>query len=129
MRSDMRRAIVFIAASFSLMGCASFRKPGPLEPDAVVVFRNDSPDQADVYAIGSGGDPMRIGTVFAGRTETLRVPATITGGGYRVNVLARLFPGGRVIASGAFSLGPGDSMTVRLTADEKILSVLPTSEE
>ena len=126
----MRRTIALVTAAFLLAGCGAFRKGlgVPQEPDGVVVFRNDSRDQADVYAMGSGGDPMRIGTVFAGRTETLKIPSTITGGSFRINVLARLFPGGRVIATGSFSLGPGDSMTVRLMSDEKTLSVLPSSD-
>ena len=95
------------------------------QPDAVIMFRNQSTDQADVYAVGPGGDPFRIGTVFSGRTEMLRVPASITGGANRVNVLARIFGSGRVVVTGPFTLIPGEPMNVTLTSDEKILSVLP----
>jgi hypothetical protein len=70
---------------------------------------------------------MRIGTVFPGKTETLRVPQTITGGANRLNVVARIFPGGRVVSTGPFSIYPGDSMDVTLSSDEKILSVLPSA--
>lgn len=125
MRTHIRHSIALLAAAFSLAACGPFRH-GTSEPDAVVVFHNQSPDQADVFALGPGGDPVRIGTVFAGKTESLRVPQTVTGGANRVNVFARVFPTGRVVASGPFSVGPGDSMDVTLTSDEKMLSVLPS---
>jgi len=123
MISQIRRALVVVAAVMALTSCGPFHRGN--QPESVVVFRNDSPDQADVYAIGSGGDPVRIGTVFASRTETLRVPAAITGASSRVNVVARIFPTGRVVVTGPFTLMPGDAMNVTLTSDEKILSVLP----
>lgn len=124
-----RRSISAAAAALTLVlaGC------GPLhrgkQPESVVVFHNQSIDQADVYALGSGGDPYRIGTVFAGRTETLRVPASVSGGASRVNVIARIFPSGRVVATGPFNLGAGDSMDVTLTSDERMLSLLPSTSQ
>jgi hypothetical protein len=120
----VRRSIAFVFAAALLPAC------GPLHhgnvPDAVVVFHNQSTDQADVYALGSGGDPYRIGTVFAGRNETLRLPPSVTGGGNRVNVIARIFPSGRIVATGPFTVGPGESMDVTLGGDERILAVLPS---
>jgi len=124
MRNQIRRTLVAAAAALALAGCGPFHRSS--ETESVVVFHNQSPDQADVYAIGSGGDPIRIGTVFSGRTETLRVPASVTGASSRVNVVARIFPSGRVVVTGPFTLMPGDSMDVTLTGDEKILSVLPS---
>jgi hypothetical protein len=127
MRIQIRRAAVVVAAAMALTSCGPFHRGS--QPESVVVFRNQSPDQADVYAIGSGGDPIRIGTVFAGRTETLRVPSAITGASSRVNVVARIFPTGRVVVTGPFTLMPGDSMDVTLTGDQKILSVLPSRSQ
>ncbi len=127
MRIQMRRAIVAVAAAFALAGCGPFHRGN--QPESVIVFRNQSPDQADVYAIGSGGDPIRIGTVFSGRTETLRVPSSVTGASSRVNVVARIFASGRLVVTGPFTLMPGDSMDVTLTSDEKILSVLPSRSQ
>ena len=124
MRIEVRRIMVAAAAALALAGCGPFHHSNI--PESVVVFRNQSPDQADVYAIGSGGDPVRIGTVFAGRTETLRVPPSITGASSRVNVVARIFASQHVVVTGPFTLLPGDSMDVTLTSDEKILSVLPS---
>ena len=127
MRIQIRRAVVAVAAASALAGCGPFHRGN--EPQSVIVFRNQSPDQADVYAIGSGGDPIRIGTVFAGRTETLRVPTSVTGGSSRVNIVARIFASGRLVVTGPFTLMPGDSMDVTLTSDEKILSVVPSRGE
>lgn len=124
MRIELRRAMVAAAAALTLAGCGPFHHGS--QPESVVVFHNQSTDQADVYAIGSGGDPIRIGTVFGGRNETLRVPTSITGGSSRVNVVARIFASGRIVATGPFTLMPGDSMDVTLTSDAKILSVLPS---
>ena len=122
MRFHVGRVVVLAAVAISA-ACGPFRRSGP--PDAVVFFKNDSPDQADVYAIGSGGAAQRIGTVFAGRTEILRVPTSVTGGANRVNIVARIFPSSRVVPSGPFSLAPGDTMNVTLAADGKMMSVLP----
>jgi hypothetical protein len=127
MRIQIRGALVAVAAAMALTSCGPFHRGS--QPESVVVFRNQSPDQADVYAIGAGGDPIRIGTVYAGRTETLRVPSSITGASSRVNVVARIFPTGRVVVTGPFTLMPGDSMDVTLTGDQKILSVLPSRSQ
>lgn len=127
MRIQIRGALVVVAAAMALTSCGPFHRGS--QPESVVVFRNQSPDQADVYAIGAGGDPIRIGTVYAGRTETLRVPSSITGASSRVNVVARIFPTGRVVVTGPFTLMPGDSMDVTLTGDQKILSVLPSRSQ
>jgi hypothetical protein len=123
MRLELRRTIALLALSFAAAACGPFHHGG--QPDSLVVFRNESTDQADVYALGTGGDPIRIGTVFAGRTETLRVPPTVSAAN-RINVIARIFANGRVVSTGPFTLGPGDSMDVTLTSDEKILSALPS---
>lgn len=123
MRYALRRVVSLVAVASAAAACGPFRRTGP--PDPVVVFHNQSSDQADVYAIGTGGEPVRIGTVFAGRTDNLRVPQGIVGGAQRVNIIARIFASPRVVSSGAFSLAPGDSMAVTLSSDEKLLSVLP----
>ena len=123
MQSNFRRIAVLAAVAISTVACGPFRRGGP--PDPVVLFTNESPDQADVYAIGSGGAAARIGTIFAGRSEPLRVPPSVTGGANRINIVARIFPGMRAVVSGPFTLSPGDTMRVGLSADEKLLSVLP----
>src|SRR5690242_5006746 len=125
MRIEVRRSLALIVALVASAACGPFHRGAT--PEAVVIFHNQSTDQADVYALGPGGDPTRIGTVFAGKTEALRVNDAIVGGANRVNVIARIFPSGRVVSSGPFSLGPGDSMDLTLSSDERILSVLPSA--
>lgn len=92
---------------------------------ALLIFSNESLDQADVYASGSDGLPVRIGTVFSGRTDTLPVPATVLGQGGNVNISARLLAKSAVPQSGPVSMRAGDKFLVRLPSDEKMLVVLP----
>lgn len=125
MRKEVRRGLALAVALVVSGACGPFHRSPEL--DSVVIFHNQSVDQADVYALGPGGDPTRIGTVFAGKTETLRVNQSIIGAANRVNVIARIFPSGRVVSSGPFTLGPGDSMDVTLSSDERLLSVLPST--
>lgn len=89
------------------------------------MFHNQSIDQADVYAIGPGGESMRIGTVFGQKTSRLQVPLSVSGGSDRVNIIVRVFPSSRVVASGPFTLIPGGVMDVTLPSDENMLGVLP----
>src|SRR4051812_17545382 len=83
MKSPVERISMLAAVAIFAIACGPFHHGGG-PPDPVVVFRNDSPDQADVYAIGSSAEPMRIGTVFAGKSETLRLPLSVVGGANRV---------------------------------------------
>ena len=116
--------VTALAAAIGLGACGPLHRGGT--PDPVVVFVNDSPDQADVYAV-SGGSPVRIGTVPSGRRETLRVPQSILGGSHSIEIVARIFASNRAVRSGQITLDPGDSIDVRLQADEKLLSVLPSA--
>jgi hypothetical protein len=113
-----------LAAFLSVTACGPFHRGGT--PDPVIVFVNDSPDQADVYAVSSGA-PVRIGTVPSGRREVLHVPQTVLGGSHSIEIIARIFASNRYARSGQITLDPGDSVDVRLQADEKLLSVLPSA--
>lgn len=92
----------------------------------MVIFVNESLDQADVYALASGMDARRIGTVMAGRTDTLTVPVDVTTRG-TVNIVARIFASNRAASTGQVSVYPGQVYQVRLPQDEKLLSFLPAS--
>ena len=105
---------------------------GPLRrgdtPQAVVIFDNQSFAQADVYAVrAGGGGSFRIGTVFPGRRETLRLPSSALGGG-TVTIVARLLASSRVPSSGPLSLAPGDSLEITLPPDARVLTVLPARQ-
>lgn len=104
-------------------GCGPFHRGAQPEPE--ILFHNQSIDQADVYALGAGTDPIRIGTVFGQKTDRLKVPLSAVGAGDRVNIVARVFPSSRVVASGPFDLPPGGMMDITLPSGEDMLAVLP----
>jgi hypothetical protein len=121
-RSSFRFAA--LAALFALgAACGPFHMGS--DPHATLIFSNESMDQADVYATGSDGLPIRIGTVFAGRTDTLTVPSTVIGQGGNVNISAHLLARSAVPRSGPITVRAGDQFAVRLPSDETMLVVLP----
>lgn len=122
MRSLLRRIPAWaLLTTVTLAGCGPFHRGAQPEPE--ILFHNQSIDQADVYAMGSGGDPIRIGTVYGQKTDRLKVPDL--GASDRVNIIARVFPSSRVVASGPFTLLPGGVMDVTLPQEENMLAVLP----
>jgi predicted small lipoprotein YifL len=121
-------SIIFVAMLATLAviaGCGRLHRGGPGDvPPAMLLFTNESLDQADVYASVSGGENTRIGTVLAGRTDTLVVPPTLIGHG-SIRVIARLLARSATPGTGPFTLSPGDQYQVRLPPDEKMLVLLP----
>ena len=95
------------------------------QPPALLYFTNESLDQADVFAVTSSSQRTRIGTVFAGRTDTLTVPREIAARGDNVNIVARLLARSATPSSGPVPIRPGDHLVVRLPVDQKLLVVLP----
>ena|SRR5689334_1881979 len=124
--SSSRRLIPMALVLGLAAACGPLRKGGPAP--ARVIFSNQSLDQADVYAVSSGGAQTRIGTVMAGRTDTLRIPSSAMGADYSTNIVARILARSRTPSTGRFALNPGDLVTVTLSSDERILSVLPARE-
>ena len=120
------RLIILAAVAIGAAACGPFHK-GKGQPPSYLYFTNESLDQADVYAVLPGDQPVRIGTVAAGRTDTLTVPPEITSRG-NVNVVARLLARSARPSSGPIPLHPGDRLAVRLPLDEKMLVVLPTGD-
>ena len=91
---------------------------------STIEFKNESLAQADVFVVSSGSGARRIGTVFAGRTETLTIPRELANRG-SISVVARLLARSRTTSRGTIALGPGTHLSVRLPMDEKALYVLP----
>jgi len=121
------RLIVFAAAAVGAAACGPYHRNNG-QPPAYLFFTNESLDQADVYAVVSGNQPIRIGTVSAGRTDTLTVPSDISARGENVNVVARLLARSALPSSGPIPIHPGDRLAVRLPLDQKMLVVLPTGQ-
>jgi len=118
------RLIIFAVAAVGAAACGPFHKNNGLPP-AYLYFTNESLDQADVYAVLSGDQPIRIGTVASGRTDTLTVPPEVSSRGENVNVVARLLARSARPSSGPIPIHPGDRLVVRLPVDQKMLVVLP----
>lgn len=125
---DLPRAITLAAALAGSLAitaaCGPFRREAG-KPPALLYFKNESLDQADVFAVMQGGESVRIGTVFAGRTDTLVVPTGIATRGDNINVVARLLARSVAPQSGPIAIHPGDRLDVRLPIDAKLLVVLP----
>ena len=124
--TNRARLMILAVAAAGAAACGPFHK-GKGQPPAYLSFTNESLDQADVYAVLSGDQPIRIGTVSAGRTDTLTVPPEISSRG-NVNVVARLLARSARPSSGPIPIHPGDRLAVRLPIDQKMLVVLPTGQ-
>jgi hypothetical protein len=93
---------------------------------ATLIFSNESIDQADVYATIGSSQTVRIGTVFALRTDTLTVPTSVTEqAGGQTQIVARILAHSYRPASGPFTLRSSDVVRVRLTSDERSLFITP----
>jgi len=122
-----RSALVAFAMAITAVtvaACGTFHR-GSGEPPALLYFTNESLDQADVYAVSSGGASTRIGTVSGGRTDTLTVPRDVVARNDNVNLVARLLARSAMPSSGPIPIRPGDHLAVRLPIDQKMLVVLP----
>ena len=106
------------------VGCGGFRG-GEAAGDlaARLYFSNESLDETAVYAI-SGVQQIRIGTVMAGRTDTLVVPPALLGNG-TIRLVARPLGRSRAPQSGPVPLHAGDELSVRLPLSQNTLIVLP----
>ena len=105
---------------------------GPFHPGAepgtgptTVVFQNESLDQADLFAVRQSAGALRIGTVMAGRTDTLMIDTGTVPAGESVDFVARLLASRNTPHSGPVALLPGQWLTVTLPLTANILSVLP----
>jgi hypothetical protein len=103
--------------------CGPLRRGVGPQP-AVIVFANESLAQATVYVAAPGLGARRIGTVMAGRTDTLTIPGTIATRG-SVTIVARLLAHPRMPQTGLVSISPGEWYEVRLPSDAILLSFLP----
>ena len=128
MRYRHRRALVCWVVLAVTAACARSRRTdarATAEP-VIIVFRNESLDQADVFAVRpSGAGSVRLGTVMAGSTETLKIPPGSVPAGSGVDFVARLRIHSRTLHSGPVTVSPGDRFTITLPSTENSLAVLP----
>jgi len=124
------RHVVALVALVALSACHRNRTAAELDEASneptTIEFTNESLAQADVFVSSASMGARRLGTVFAGRTETLTVPKEIAIRG-TINVAARLLARSRVPSSGSIAISPGAHLSVRLPLDERALYVLPAN--
>jgi hypothetical protein len=123
----MRHRHVALAVVAAAAACGPFRSR-PDSERALLYFTNQSLDQADVFAVVPGSEAVRIGTVFAGRTDTLVVPPGIVNRGDNINVVARLLARSNAPQTGPITIRPGARWEVRLPLDAKLLVALPAQQ-
>ena len=121
---NRRLAPVLLILAAVATACGPLRR-GAAPPQATIIFRNESLDQATIYVVAPGRDFRRIGTVFAGRTDTLRVPADLALRGGTLNIVARMLARSDLPQTGPVSIRPGGQYQVRLPISGRLLSFLP----
>jgi hypothetical protein len=133
-RHSLQRGMrpLLLAAALVLPGACSRNHPdqagqgdennnGP----ATVVFSNESLQQADLFAVLPGNLVRKLGTVMAGRTEELTVPADIVRRSGNLNLVVRMLARSNTPGSGPVALHAGDRLSVRLPIDGRSLFVAP----
>ena len=132
-RNVVRSRMAAVTAAMLLvtgMACGRFyHRPEDLESEepAIVIFTNESLDHADVYAVLAGNSPIRMGTVMAGRSDTLTVPRqAVTYGS--INIVARLLARTHVPSTGSIAIRAGDWLDVRLDLNGRYLSAVPARQ-
>lgn len=120
----LRRLGVGALILAAVTACGPFRRGAGPQP-ATLIFTNGSLDQAAVYVIGPGLDFTRIGTVFAGRTDTLTVSAALATRG-TLNIVARLLATPDLPQTGPVLIQPGQEYEVRLLPTSSLISFLPS---
>ena len=115
-------AVAILATS--LAACAGARGASPSSERGMIVFSNESFVEATLYATVGSGRGYRMGTVMAGRTDTLAVPLSM---GNRANVVfyADLLARAESPRTAPVSMRPGEWLLVRLPSSLSALHVLP----
>ena len=117
----LRRSV--LALALLSLGCGPFNR-GARER-TMVIFTNDSLEQADVYAVISGIDAVRLGTVQPTRTDTLYVPRSVSDRAGQTSLVARLLARTFQPSTGPLSFDGWDVIRIRLSPDGRTLFVLP----
>ena len=120
----MRTRIAALLLPAALAACVRTNPRIPATADtATREVRNDFPATVDVYAIRQGGGPeVRLGQVFSGRTDRLRLDRVLIGSGVGVAFVAipsapRPRTGATRAVSGGFPVNAGDVVRFNVTTD------------
>src|SRR5437868_14403903 len=116
-------AILMFSLTVGVGACSRHPETAPGADTSWIIFTNESLEQADLFAVASGMGARKLGTVFSGRTDTLKVSGALALSG-GVSLVARTLSGGTA-GSGSVALHAGEALRVRLPLDRKQLVVLP----
>jgi predicted small lipoprotein YifL len=114
MKRNVRR-FCYMMVAVALAGCgpqASGPQTGPLPPQArntTLVVENQSTSDMRIYVVASGRR-IRLGSVTGNRTMTLRIPASVVGGGRELSFQADPLAGRQVAASFSIFVAPGEEI-------------------
>ena len=122
----IRAAHVLAVATLGTMlaACAGARSALPSSERSMIIFSNESFVEATLYATVGSGRGYRMGTVMAGRTDTLALPISIENRGnvvFYADLLART----ESPSTSSISIRPGEWLLVRLPSSLSGLQVLP----
>jgi hypothetical protein len=123
-RSGRVAAVVMLMMGGIAAACHHVPFSGSATDPTFIYFTNESLDQADIYAVVPGVEARRIGTVMAGRTDTLTLPTDLVSRG-TLNIVARLFARSTSVQTGPVNVNAGEEYAIRLPFDQKLLSFLP----
>lgn len=111
--------------SAALLGACATAGSGPQGGDRTrIVFTNEADESAMLFAVLASGAEVRMGTIEAGVTDTLRVPAVLIAREH-VEFVARLRLRGVIQNSGPVAVSNGQWLAMRLQYDGRMLVVLP----
>ena len=113
-RGRAARSLSVLLFATAAASCASVTRgvPGAEREGATLRVENQARLDVNVYALRAG-QRIRLGTVNAHSTSTLRVPATLVGSGMGVQFIADFIGSDRAPVSEEVVIWPGEE--VRLT--------------
>ena len=104
--------LILLATAAAACASAALGVPGAARQGATLRVENQASLDVNVYALRAG-QRIRLGTVNAHSTSTLRVPATLVGSGMGVQFIADFIGSDRAPVSDEVVIWPGEE--VRLT--------------
>ncbi len=111
----MRRTLLLLTLSATLLGARCFRSPSEIPPwdtPVRVVVRNGYGATVEIYAVGSGIN-QRLGSVHPGMEGRFEIPHTMVGRGVELVARAASQDDAR---SGRLNLQPGHTVLFEITA-------------
>jgi hypothetical protein len=123
MRSAILRGVAVLC--LGVVACRPVRPSQLARNSATIVFANDSGEQAEVFASVTGTERVRLGTVMAGRSDQLRVPASLLNRGLNVTITVNLLARRATPQTPPVAIRSGDRIDVRLSTDGRTLLIVP----